>query len=201
MATPQPAHEQALKRIGHQQQTVEARELPVVVGNLAQRQIQPVAIFCLRGALTQKHAPATTQTMPQTQAKAPAQPRLLQRIVARLVVIAVVGGFFFWVVQRSSARLDAGTEPAGLARGLLHGALMPLALPNLLIGRDPTIYAPNNTGRLYKLGYTAGVNGCGLVFFGFFFWRLNRIRRRLLEREHQGESSRGQSVTELRIEN
>jgi len=117
--------------------------------------------------------------MPQTQAKALAHPRLWQRIVARLFMIAVVAAVMVWMVQRSSARLDASTEPAGFARGLLHGALMPLALPNLLIGRDATIYAPNNTGRLYKLGYTAGVNACGLVFFGFFFWRLNRIRRRL----------------------
>jgi len=141
-------------------------------------QILAFAIFCLRRALPQKHAAASTQLMPQTPAKAPAGP-LWRRIVTRLITIAVVGGFFFWVVQRSSARLDAGTEPAGFARGLLHGALMPLALPNLALGRDPAIYASNNTGRLYKLGYTAGVNGCGLVFFGFFFWRLNRIRRRL----------------------
>jgi hypothetical protein len=117
--------------------------------------------------------------MPQTLAKAPAGLPLWRRVFTRLFTLAVVGGFFFWVVQRSSARLDAGSKPAGFARGLLHGALMPLALPNLLLGRNPTIYAPNNTGRLYKLGYTAGVNGCGLVFFGFFFWRLNRIRRRL----------------------
>ena len=85
--------------------------------------------------------------MPQTQAKAPVGLPLWRRTFVRLFTIAVVGGFFFWVVQRSSAHLDASTEPAGLARGLLHGALMPLALPNLVIGRDPTIYASNNTGR------------------------------------------------------
>jgi hypothetical protein len=129
--------------------------------------------------------------MPQTQAKAPAEPRLWRRIVARLLAVAVVATIMVWVVQQSSARLDTSSQPAGLARGLLHGALMPMALPNLLIGRNPTIYAPNNTGRLYKLGYTAGVNGCGLIFFGFFFWRLSRIRRRLQEAEHRGESSQG----------
>jgi hypothetical protein len=133
----------------------------------------------LRRVPAQKHAAASTQHMPQTRPKAPAGLPLWRRIITRLISIAIVGFFFFWVVQRSSSRLDASTEPAGFARGLLHGALMPLALPNLVIGRDPTIYASNNSGRLYKLGYTAGVNGCGLVFFGFFFWRLNRIRRRL----------------------
>jgi hypothetical protein len=54
---------------------------------------------------------------------------------------------------------------------------MPLALPNLLVGDDVTIYAPENVGRPYKLGYTVGVNGCGLLFFGFFFWRVRRWRR------------------------
>jgi hypothetical protein len=139
--------------------------------------------------------------MPQTQAKAPVDLPPWRRTLVRLFTIAFVGFFFFWVVQRSSARLDASTEPAGLARGLLHGALMPLALPNLIIGRNPTIYASNNTGRFYKLGYTAGVNGCGLVFFGFFFWRLNRIRKRLRGSEHPGEATSREPVAGLRMEN
>jgi len=60
----------------------------------------------------------------------------------------------------------------------LHGALMPLALPNLLIGRDVPIYAVHNTGVSYKIGYTAGVNACGALFFGCFYWRLHRLRKR-----------------------
>ncbi len=55
---------------------------------------------------------------------------------------------------------------------------MPAALPNLLMGNDVPIYAEKNTGCTYKLGYTAGVNGCGLLFFGFFFWRVNRWRKK-----------------------
>lgn len=117
--------------------------------------------------------------MPQTQAKAPGAPSVFQRIVARVLVIAAIATAMVWVVQRSSASLDRTIEPAGFARGMLHGALMPMALPNLIIGRDVTVYAANNTGRFYKLGYTVGVNGCGLIFFGFFFWRVNRIRKRL----------------------
>jgi hypothetical protein len=54
---------------------------------------------------------------------------------------------------------------------------MPLALPNLLVGHDVAIYAADNTGRTYKLGYTLGVNLCGLLFFGLFFWRVRRWRR------------------------
>ena len=56
-------------------------------------------------------------------------------------------------------RHRADPAPAGFARGLVHGALMPIALPNLLVGNDVTIYAANNTGLRYKLGYTCGVNG------------------------------------------
>ena len=117
--------------------------------------------------------------MTETQAKAPSRKHLLQRIVTRILTIVVVAATMIWVVQRSSAALDNSVEPAGFSRGLLHGALMPMALPNLLLGRDVAIYAESNTGRFYKLGYTAGVNGCGLIFFGFFFWRVNRIRRQL----------------------
>jgi len=68
--------------------------------------------------------------------------------------------------------------PAGFFQGLLQGALMPCALPNLLVGNNVAIYAQNNTGLTYKLGYTVGVNTCGAVFFGLLFWRLGRWRRR-----------------------
>ncbi len=103
----------------------------------------------------------------------------LLRLLLRLLTVAAVAISLGWAVQRSSALLDRNASPAGFARGLLHGAIMPMAMPNLLIGQEVSIYAPNNTGRFYKLGYTAGVNGCGLIFFGYFFWRVNRTRREL----------------------
>lgn len=117
--------------------------------------------------------------MSQTQAKAPGIAPLLPRIFRRLLVLLVVATVMIWVIHRASAMFERSVTPAGFSRGLLHGAMMPMAWPNLLIGRDVTIYATNNTGRLYKLGYTTGVNGCGLIFFGFFFWRISRLRKHL----------------------
>jgi hypothetical protein len=55
--------------------------------------------------------------------------------------------------------------------GIVHGALMPVALPSLLLGNDVPIYATTSTGRIYKLGYIAGINLCGLLFFGTAFRR------------------------------
>jgi hypothetical protein len=63
----------------------------------------------------------------------------------------------------------------GFGFGALHGALMPMALPGLLLGQNVEIYASNNSGRTYKLGYIAGINMCGLIFFGSAFWRLGKI--------------------------
>ena len=51
---------------------------------------------------------------------------------------------------------------------------MPLAWPGLLVGRDQIIYAAANSGRLYKLGYSLGVNLCGAAFFGWSYGRLRR---------------------------
>ena len=82
-----------------------------------------------------------------------------------------------WTLNRLSASLEHHARPAGFSRGLLQGALMPMALPNLLVGKDVAIYSQNNTGVTYKLGYTTGVNACGAVFFGIFFWRVSRWRR------------------------
>ena len=58
--------------------------------------------------------------------------------------------------------------------GILHGILMPAAFPGLLAGHDLPIYAPNNTGRNYKVGYILGINTCGTVFFGLAYWGMGR---------------------------
>jgi hypothetical protein len=50
------------------------------------------------------------------------------------------------------------------------------------VGQDVSIYQTDNTGRTYKLGYTLGVNACGLIFFSIFFWRLSRLRRLLRQK-------------------
>lgn len=60
---------------------------------------------------------------------------------------------------------------AGFPIGLWHGMLMPAALPGLLMGQNLPIYAANNTGRTYNIGYTMGINGCGMLFFSVAFWR------------------------------
>ena len=96
----------------------------------------------------------------------------------RALCIVAVAACIGWGLNRSAASLKRDLRPAGFARGMVQGALMPLAMPNLLIGYDVDVYATNNTRRTYKLGYALGVNLCGLVFFGFFFWRVSRLRRR-----------------------
>jgi hypothetical protein len=99
--------------------------------------------------------------------------RLLRRLAVFLAVTFAVTALLKWSVDRA----DRDGTPAGFARGALHGAMMPLALPQLLMGRDVPIYSEKNTGRPYKLGYVTGVNVCGLVFFGILFWRVSRWRK------------------------
>jgi hypothetical protein len=102
--------------------------------------------------------------------------QFITRLITSLVVAFAIGTTLHWTLKKFE-RHDA--QPAGFGQGIVHGALMPLALPNLLIGDDVQIYAPLNTGRGYKVGYIAGVNGCGLIFFGYFFWRGRRLQKDL----------------------
>ena len=98
-----------------------------------------------------------------------------KRLAGTVLVALLVG----WG-SGAATRFDAqSTRPAGFSRGLLHGALMPLAWPTLLAGRDQEIYALNNSGRSYKLGYSLGVNACGAAFFGWAYsrWRNWAARR------------------------
>jgi hypothetical protein len=116
--------------------------------------------------------------MSETQAKVAAPPRSWGKLLARLLYVLLLALAIGWALKRVSVMINESAHPAGFAQGLVQGAMMPCALPNLLVGVDVPIYARNNTGRTYKLGYTVGVNGCGAIFFGIFFWRLNRWKKR-----------------------
>lgn len=91
---------------------------------------------------------------------------LLARKALSLVVAGIVLG---WGYEWAAVRFYQPENTAGFWHGTLHGALMPAALPSLLLGKDVPIFAGNNTGRTYKIGYICGINACGLIFFGLAF--------------------------------
>ncbi len=91
--------------------------------------------------------------------------------VLRFLVVAVLLG---WLYGWAEPRFYPKETRIGFGYGMIHGALMPMALPALLMGRDVSIYQHDNTGRTYKLGYIVGINLCGLVVFGSLFWRAAR---------------------------
>jgi len=86
--------------------------------------------------------------------------------VGGLTAATIILGCVFAWAQVKSYQAD---RTAGFWTGLVHGAVMPAALPCLLAGKDVPIFAPNNTGRYYKLGYVFGINCSGIVFFGLSF--------------------------------
>jgi hypothetical protein len=100
----------------------------------------------------------------------------LMAVATRVAVIMLIAFVVGLTLNRIEAVLKRNAQPAGFGRGVIQGALMPMSMPNLIVGHDITIYSLNNTGISYKLGYTAGVNGCGALFFGLTFWRFSRWR-------------------------
>ena len=105
--------------------------------------------------------------------------QIILELLLRVALLVALGFAIGWTLNRTEAALERRHEPAGFLRGVVQGALMPITMPNLVFGHDVAIYAEHNTGRPYKIGYTLGVNGCGLIFFGFFFWRVRRLKLRM----------------------
>jgi cytosine/uracil/thiamine/allantoin permease len=91
--------------------------------------------------------------------------------VAKIITLVVLGLLLGYTQGWATSRFYSPNREAGFHVGLLEGALMPAALPVLLMGKDVPIYAPTNVGRLYKVGYILGINICGMVFFGVALWR------------------------------
>jgi len=91
--------------------------------------------------------------------------------LTRVIVVAfTVGWLYAWgapVIYRQKA------EP-GFLVGCAHGAIMPMALPSLLMTKDVPIYAIANSGRTYKIGYIIGTGTCSCLIFGMIFWRPQR---------------------------
>jgi hypothetical protein len=98
-------------------------------------------------------------------------PRLSpKQVAAKIIGLVLLGILFGTGYDWAASRFYGSNQAAGFKMGVLHGTLMPAALPALLMGKDLPIYAPSNVGRFYNIGYIAGVNLCGTIFFGFAFW-------------------------------
>jgi hypothetical protein len=93
--------------------------------------------------------------------------QLAIKIVGLVLLMVVLGMGQDWM----ASGYDGIGRRAGFHTGVIQGALMPAALPALLMGKDVPIYAQANEGRFYKIGYIVGINACGVLFFGFAFWR------------------------------
>lgn len=106
-----------------------------------------------------------------TTARSPRAPSRLRTWGRKAFSLVVVGFVFGWIYAWAAPRVYRPDALPGFWMGVVHGALMPIALPSLLIGKDVPIYAERSAGRPYKLGYIAGINACGFVFFGLAFWR------------------------------
>ena len=113
-----------------------------------------------------------------SEARPSAWPRWVAGLIQRVLRLVVMGVgltlFYTWAVPRFHPREGL----PGFGYGVLHGAIMPMALPALAAGQDVTIYAEPNGGRVYKLGYTIGINLCGVVVFGTAFWTPQRGREK-----------------------
>jgi hypothetical protein len=107
------------------------------------------------------------------EARVPAQPHysLAKFIIIKCVAMTALTIALAVLQGWAAPRFYKADQTAGFNMGLLEGALMPAALPGLLMGHDLPIYAPNNAGRPYNIGYILGINTCGTLFFGIAFWK------------------------------
>jgi hypothetical protein len=101
--------------------------------------------------------------------------------IIKIIVLTALALALGFVQGWGASRLYKSDHVAGFHMGLLHGILMPAALPGLLMGQDLPIYAPNNSGRLYNIGYIVGINTCGTLFFGIAFFQPGRRHRLIIK--------------------
>jgi len=109
---------------------------------------------------------------------APVRTARVKLIVTKVIALTLLTAALAVLQAWAAPRFYKPDRTAGFHTGLLEGALMPAALPGLLTGHDLPIYAPNNSGRAYNIGYILGINTCGTLFFGVAFWGISGPRRK-----------------------
>ena len=82
-------------------------------------------------------------------------------LMAGVVIIAVVMGS---CAYKDAADQINGPHPYGFLSGLLHGFIAPFDFIGMLFSDRIVMYAPNNNGAWYALGFLIGSGGWG--FFG-----------------------------------
>jgi hypothetical protein len=112
----------------------------------------------------------------QAPAAAPAGLSKAKVIIIKIIALTAISMALIFAQGWAAPRYYQPDYVAGFYTGLLEGALMPAALPGLLGGNDVPIYASNNVGRGYKIGYILGLNACGTFFFGVAFWQPRKRR-------------------------
>jgi hypothetical protein len=106
------------------------------------------------------------------------RPSKLKDLLLKIVLLTILGMALGLAQGWAASRTYKPEHVGGFPTGLLHGMLMPAALPGLLLGQNLPIYAPNNSGRAYNIGYIFGINTCGTLFFGIGFWqRQGRLQK------------------------
>jgi len=105
-----------------------------------------------------------------------AVPSKAKLIIIKIIALTALSLALGFTQGWASSRCYQPDHVAGFCLGLLEGALMPAALPGLVAGKDLPIYAPNNSGPPYKIGYILGLNTCGTLFFGIAFWQPRQRR-------------------------
>jgi len=126
-------------------------------------------ICLLRGGFLEQLCRMNTPEPTQTTTSIPRS--TLKEVTVKIAILVLLGLLLGLGHGWAASRLYSPTRIAGFHTGVVEGALMPAAMPSLLMGKDLPIYAPNNTGRCYNIGFLLGINTCGTVFFGIAFWR------------------------------
>lgn len=157
-------------------QRVEPFQSAIVRADLLGRSIVSVKVFRLHRSMPQKHCRSLI-AMPLPEQVSSTPPPVRRHWALRVAILAGTAYLFAWACGAAMLADSKLSTPPGLFRGMLHGAMMPVAWPALLAGHEQEIYARVNTGVPYKLGYSLGVNASGLFFFGWLFLSLGGFRK------------------------
>jgi hypothetical protein len=86
-----------------------------------------------------------------------------QNKVCQMVIVLIILVLFSGCANKETVDACLTGHTYGFLGGLWHGIIAPIDFIGMLIRRDVTMYAQNNNGAWYAIGFLIGSGGWGFL--------------------------------------
>lgn len=104
-------------------------------------------------------------------------PKLKEMKISHLVTLSFIV-FMLFITAIAGPKVDTLPSDYGLFQGVGHGFMAPFSMVESKFLDHISVYAPNNSGNTYKLGFVSGIVSFILFVYLYYVLFYKKIKKR-----------------------